>query len=182
ICVGMNIPLYYFVDDNFLLLTRFPEFAGHTFGKASAALEPFKGILCGSATLARAFGACRLHPNIMEMWLVFDVVKFEKNRQVPIEKRSVVDLRLGFVGGDFRRKNLSEKILPALDHICDDTTLELCCGFELERGNERYAVRKVDADLAFDEFLVRWRVLALDVILHHQGDTENIDSNNAQTH
>jgi glycosyltransferase involved in cell wall biosynthesis len=176
ICKLMKVPLYYLIDDNFILLrSEMTQFASYTNQNVSAALKDFAGVLCTSRPLAEYFRDFRLHPSVEQINPVFDSTKVKKLKRLTTPATSP-NLRIGFVGGDFREKNLNEHFIPALCTVSSDVPATLFSRSKPQNvDNLPFDVAIVPFTASFDEFLTNWRALGLDVLVHSRGHTNNID-------
>lgn len=175
-CQLMDIPRYYLIDDNFLVLrTELPEFAAYTQENATEALADFAGVICTSGAVAEYLRSLRVHRAIVTINSVFDQAKVGKLDRIP-RVASGPGLRVGFVGADFRLQSLGRDVLPALTHIRTDAPVEFVVRATTDRRLKLPADTKIlPFSASFDDFLVRWRAVGLDILVHPHGDTANID-------
>jgi glycosyltransferase involved in cell wall biosynthesis len=174
-CEWMNIPLYYLVDDNFIVIgDEFPEYQAYTVETVAEVLRGFAGVLCASPALSDYFRDRRLHSSIDQVGAVFDAAKFAKVRRLrpaPTENA----LRVGFVGGLFRLRSLNVDVVPALARSCVDGPIELLSRTAPDDADTLpFEVKIIPFEMSFDAFLLRWRLTGIDVIAHPRGVTRNL--------
>jgi len=176
LCRWMDVPLYYLIDDNLIVLgADDPELAGYTREAVTEALADFAGILCTSASLAEYFESLHVRPPVHEIGPVFDAVKLVKIRRLRGEPGGSA-LRVGFIGGPFRRRNLEEQIVPALAAVARDAPVTFFSPSPpANAGGPPFPVTTVAFSPHFDDFLTTWGALGLGVVVHARGDTANIE-------
>ena len=174
LCRGMDVPLYYLIDDNLIVLgADDPELAGYTREAVTEALADFAGILCTSASLAEYFESLHVRPPVHQIGPVFDAVKLVKIRRLRGEPEESA-LRVGFIGGPFRRRNLEEQIVPALAAVARDAPVTFFSPSPpANAGGPPFPVTTVAFSPHFDDFLTTWGPLGLGVVVHARGDTAN---------
>src|SRR5579884_4083136 len=84
-CHLARIPLYYFIDDNFIVLAHdHPEYSAYTLRNLSSVLKKFEEVFCGSSLLAEYFDIFKIHPRVSTLQLCHDDFKLQKlNRLAP---------------------------------------------------------------------------------------------------
>jgi glycosyltransferase involved in cell wall biosynthesis len=173
VCHLMKIPLYYLIDDNFIVLRdEVPELAAYTMDSVRAALAGFAAVICTSAALVEWFRRFHLHPTIMQFSASFDAQRFAKMQSVPRQRSD--EIRVGFVGGLFRRRNLDEDVLPALASLHNDSPVAFFSHTPPEGPQpSSFATTVVARTGSYDAFLMRWRAAGLDLLVHPRGETKN---------
>jgi hypothetical protein len=176
LCQSMKIPLYYLIDDNLILLGReLPEFGAYTRENVTSALEDFAGVLCTSEALAEYVRALDPAPAIDEIGPVFDVTKLAKIRRLRADAHGPA-LRVGFVGGEFRRRDLDERVVPALAAVAAVTPVALFSRLPPANAERLpFTLTVIPFTEFFDDFLTAWGSVGLDVLVHPRGETCNID-------
>ena len=169
LCQWMEVPLYYLIDDNLILLSaEDPGLGAYTRERVTEALADFAGILCTSPSLAEYFRSLHLRPPVDEIGPVFDAVKLAKIRRLPARPAEPA-LRVGFIGGSFRRRNLEEQVMPALAAVARDIPVAF---FGPSSPADAEGLPFIPF---FDEFLTTWGSLGLDVVVHARGETGNLE-------
>jgi hypothetical protein len=174
-CTSMQVPLYYLIDDNFIVLREeVPKLARYTEERIARALEHFAGVLCTSAALADYFRALAPRADVQTIGPVFDATKLAKMRKLAAAPGRA--LRVGFIGGEFRHRSLEADVLPALAALSTDLAVEVFSRGPLPDADRwPFETTAVPFIHSFDGFLTSWRPLGIDVLVHPRGDTVNID-------
>jgi glycosyltransferase involved in cell wall biosynthesis len=179
LCRSAGIDLYYLADDSSILLAREgPEFSQHSADRVRSVLRLFKAVLATSSKLAEHYKANNLHPNVQSFGPILDRATLGKMRRI-VPQPHPDKLRVGFVGGKFRQKDLQSSVYPALHRVSQHVAVEL-----FARSGERSALsappppvswHKVPFSPSYDNFLQTWRALGIDALVHPRGATLNID-------
>jgi glycosyltransferase involved in cell wall biosynthesis len=178
-CLMARIDLYYLADDNFIELAREDRsFARYKIENMRRALRRFKAVLATSPSLADYYTAENLHGDVRPFGPVFDRIAFEKYRRIPQELHSS-SLRIGFIGGDFRRADLECNIYPALEAVAKQGAVELFARKSPKpkawtRPRPPVTFRDVPPIYLYDDFAERWRRPGIDILVHPKGASSNI--------
>lgn len=109
---ALGVPLYYFLDDNFMVLRDEPgpwsRFVGrYSIGNVRRRLRAFSGVLLSTPTLMDYFRAERLHAELS----LFPPIEWQYTLPDTPPSR---ELRLAFFGGQHLHAMFSECLLPAI--------------------------------------------------------------------
>jgi glycosyltransferase involved in cell wall biosynthesis len=176
-CRRMAIPIYYFIDDNFMVIGEegWEPWRAFTRDRVAEALTGFAAVLCTSSPLAEYYRALPLDVPVEEIRPVFDAATFARRRRVA--DRATHTLRVGFIGGPHRGRNLNEQVIPALATVARDVPLEFftrALPGTADAGGMPFTITAIP-HAPFDEFLARWNEIGLDVLVHARADTRNTD-------
>lgn len=128
ICLELNIPLFYYIDDNFIVLKdemkkskdigivkEFAKLTNYSY------LQRFQGIFLSSCELKTFFEEKKLHENLY--LLEPGLGNIEDNASIE-EKDQLV---IAFMGGSFRAQLFLEVVVPALMRLRKKTKIKLLC-------------------------------------------------------
>jgi len=112
---ALRVPLYYFLDDNFMVLreelgSAAPYLAPYSVDRVRQALQRFAGVLLASPPLVDYFAAERLHGNLM-------LFPPTATPPLPRSAESGELMRLAFFGGQHLRQAFVEIVLPAVRRL-----------------------------------------------------------------
>lgn len=121
---ALGIPLYYFVDDNFILLREQPGPWSPYVGRYSAAsvrrqLRHFQGVLLSSQTLIDYFKSEQLHRELM----LFPPVEWREQLPKPPDRSAAVTV--AFFGGRHLHDVFRSGILPAVRRLAAERPVTL---------------------------------------------------------
>ena len=122
-CKKLNIPYYYFTDDNFreIVVDHCEDYGSMEVAKKTNKkyLSQFEGILVTTPALQNYFLKNKLHKNVILLPAVW--------RKPCKECEEEKTLTIAFMGGPFREGMLKSCVLPALYHIAKKQPLRLIC-------------------------------------------------------
>jgi hypothetical protein len=167
-CRRIGVPIYYLVDANFILLRHeVPDCAPYTKAAVTSALADFSGVICTSRILADYYQFNQIHPSVHVIGPVFDPIRLHKQRRLA-PSPSAATLRIGFIGGDFRRHSLHTDVIPALAHLCPTQPLELMSRTAIDHPDDLpFRVTSLPFTDSTDRFLLDYR--GVDVVVHPRG-------------
>jgi glycosyltransferase involved in cell wall biosynthesis len=173
-CTSMGVPLYYLIDDNLVLVGEEDTgWAHYTRDRLVSALADCAGVLCTSRPLAEHFAALGVKLAIDEIGAAFDATRLGKMRRIPVNSPGP-QLRVGFVGDEFRRRSLEDDVLPALAAFSGERPVALFSRVALTHADRwPFEASVIPFTESFDGFLTTWRPVGLDVLVHPRGDTAN---------
>ena len=175
ICKNLEIPHFYCVDDNLIVLSQEYEndLSLYTVERLRGELVSFSGVLVASPNLKDYFNSEGLHDKIHLIKPSFSEKRFEKCRS--IRPQSGEALTVGFLGGDFRAEALEKAVFPALVRLSERRDIRLYCREDMGRNlhNAPFLVKNVPFSDGYEEFLTSWAGLGIDVIVHPQAVTKN---------
>ena len=178
-CLLARIDLYYLADDNFIELAREDRsFARYKAENMRRALRRFKAVLATSSSLADYYTAENLHGDVRLFGPVLDRTALEKYRRIPQGPRSSL-LRVGFIGGDFRRADLESNVYPALEAAARQGVIEVFARRSPKpetwtRPRPPVVFHDVPPVYLYDDFAERWRRAGIDILVHPKGASSNI--------
>src|SRR5262249_16492251 len=180
-CTAMGVPLYFYTDDNFMVLANSdPDYADYRSSAVAECLSRFDGIFLTSPLLAEYFEFFDLGTSIKLLGPTYDFEMREKLGRLEAAPRGS-ELRVGFTGGDFRAKHLIDAVMPALVNVHRHPPIHLVVRSTVGGLDDvPFSMTKMEL-CSFDEFLVRWRELQLDILIHPKGDHANVDYKTANS-
>jgi len=181
LCDDAGIDLYHLADDNPILLAQeHPEYSRYDPSSVRSALQRFKAVLATSPKLADYYKANDLHQNVQMFGPILDRATLRKMRRIVMEPHPN-SLRVGFVGGEFRQKDLQLSVYPALLELSQHIAVELIARDTRDTKNAGLRPpplpvtwHPVPFSLSYDSFLQTWRALGIDALVHPKGATLNI--------
>ncbi|EKS38283.1 glycosyltransferase family 2 protein [Afipia broomeae] len=115
----MRVPLYYFLDDNFVELASVESYQSSedfSLNGLRTKLERFAGVLLSSKELLEYFEANLIHPNLS----FFPVSYARSPKSARFTISNSFDLTVASIGGKHRQRGLQECVLPALQRLASD--------------------------------------------------------------
>ena len=112
---ALEIPCYYFLDDNFTLLQLKKEAIldeDHSVEALKRKLKNFAGALISTPELLDFFKKSMIHPNLIHLPLCFS--NLEPVVEPPSAPGPNAPITIAFVGGKHRRAGLKRIVLPAI--------------------------------------------------------------------
>src|SRR5262249_51870456 len=127
---------------------------------------------------ANYFRSKNLHHDIRLFGPIFDSILMEKLRRIEPERRPE-SLRVGFLGGDFRRADLEANIYPILHSVAKQTPVELIVrkSANAEVWSDPpapIAFRTISPVYLYADFIERWRRFGINIIVHPKGVSRNM--------
>lgn len=123
-CRLLGVPLFYFADDNFMVLREQPGpwslfVERYSVANVRARLRGFAGVLLSSASLIEYFERERLHSTL----ILFPPVGWPKPLSRPASRPST--LGVGFFGGMHLHSTFREVVMPAIERLAATRPLRL---------------------------------------------------------
>ena len=120
-----SVPLYYYVDDNFIELAKEFGEVGDIVKIAELTtadnLSKYEGIIASTSALADYFLDNKIHDNVLVMEPVFkDKADYKK-------MNASKSLTVAYMGGHHRLDALKAYVVPALERISKSTGVTFCC-------------------------------------------------------
>lgn len=171
----IKVPLYYYLDDNFMLLSKeVPGLKQYAVEDIREELVPFHGVLVASQALADFFIENNIHPKVYvfppgippRLWL--------DNSQIPEKPKG--SKRIGFIGGPHRHKAFTDVVLPAIAKFAKDYPVELVICGNLEISPDKHPSLNVfhfPFDISYRLALGRMQSACIDILIHAGGGTVN---------
>jgi glycosyltransferase involved in cell wall biosynthesis len=165
-----NLPVYYFIDDNFLELSSDNISKGshiiEYFASLTTAenLKEFNGIILSSASLMSYYNIHRLHQNLILLKPVIN----EDSITTPQNDKGHVSL--AFLGGSFRVSVLIEFVLPALVKISKLLPIKLFSpdlSIDLNKyENCNFSIITIPRELNLELVLRKYMEKDIDILIH----------------
>jgi hypothetical protein len=171
----LGIPLYYFVDDNFMLIREEPDIYGtlcqdYALDRVKAALDGFSGVLLATPALIDYFKTHRLS----DRPTLYPPVAGPPLDAVP--DRSGRPLTIAFFGGSHRREPFLRYVYPAIRRLAMDRDVALvAAGIEPDLVQEtgRLKVVRVPYNPSYADALQQVAAHGVDILVHPSGVTRN---------
>ncbi len=157
---ALEIPCYYFADDNFTLLQSKEESAlgeDYSLDALKRKLKNFTGVFLSASALREYFEKHRIHQNLLLLPPCFaDMEPVVNPPPAPVQERP---LTLAFIGGRHRRLRLRSCVLPAIEALTNKgATIHLVLGGadeELSRDMERFRSQRLK--ISCEPFEIDWK-------------------------
>ena len=171
-CNKLKIPVYYFVDDNFIELAK-EHSENIDFIRVSKAtnrtvLRKYNAVIVSTPRLKKYFEDNLLHNNVLLMETFIDTSNVEGYHQNLNEE----ELRIGFLGGSWRYESFLQYVFPAIKRMAKDTKMVVCMPINYDDTSEKKNYEDLISDNLFIEFIEK--TMSLDVILQ-RAKKKNID-------
>jgi hypothetical protein len=176
----VEIPCYYFLDDNFMLVggnaraARDRELGHYTDDEVRRRLRPFAGVLLSSCRLIDYFREKELHPNLVYYPPIAGPTAWRETPPAPPKPAGV--MRIAFFGGSHRLPALREQVLPAIAGIAREHPLELFAA-GVKQGSlpafGNLAVTYFPFENSYDIALARMAACEIDFLVHPGSHTRN---------
>jgi len=174
----LQIPCYYFLDDNFLVLggraSPYPELRGYTDDALRARLRGFAGVLLSSRRLIDYFREKALHANLFYYPPIAGKPAWKES--LPASPKPAGTTRIGFFGGSHRLPAFLEQVLPAVARLAQQRPVELfAAGVERDWLPPAPNLNIVcfPFELSYDIALARLAACDIDLLVHPNSDTRN---------
>jgi hypothetical protein len=170
ICAGwLNVPRYYFVDDNFIVLRDDAGvadarwFKDYSIDRVRQALKGFAGVLLATPSLVDYFREHRLHDRTM----LFPPVAQSSLREDTPQTGGAVTV--GFFGGLHRRAPFLEFVYPAIRRLAQERAIRLVVAGIDRRDLTRAAglpIEVLEYNPSYLEGLRAMSAYGIDVLAH----------------
>lgn len=164
---ALGVPLYYFVDDNFILLREQPGPWSPYVGRYSAAsvrrrLRHFQGVLLSSQTLIDYFTSEKLHRELM----LFPPIEWRE--QLPRHAGRPAGVTVAFFGGRHLHDLFRRCILPAVRRLAADRPVTVIAAgvSEAIAPSPGLTVVGQPYDASYDRGLRQLAAAGVDVFVH----------------
>ena len=171
----LSIPLYYFVDDNFVEISsenNDPVAKAIANSYTEEFFAPFKAIIVTTEHLRRFFEERKLHKRVLVLPPVWKEPKEKKEKSHP--------LTIGYMGGSFRDDIIESCILPALKAISKDYPLRFV--YPVSQKTKEQAKDGLSDGLEFIPFertinyefaINTYDQIGIDIFIHCGGNNKN---------
>jgi glycosyltransferase involved in cell wall biosynthesis len=171
----INVPLYFYLDDNFMLLRKeIPGLEMYSIERIRKEIASFRGVLVTSQALADFFIENNIHPRVHIFPPSIPPKTWLDNSQIP--EKSKGSTRLGFMGGPHRHVMFTEVVLPAIVRLAKDHPVELVIGGNLEIPLDQHPnldIFQFPFDISYRLALGRMQSAGIDILVHAGSITEN---------
>lgn len=168
----LKIPMYYFTDDNFVVLSgEIPEMKEYTIENLRGWLQDFSGVLVSTPSLAEYFLREKIHsrvhifPPVLPDRTWFDV------SASPSKPAGV--FRIGIISGAHRYKHFLDYVQPALKRLAQEYRIEIVVVGELPLSSQEYPVYRYPTSQSHKLTLGRLMTSAVDILIHPASYTNN---------
>lgn len=172
----INIPMYYFIDDNFIELRKEDKtkYTWYTLDNVKQTLTAMSGVLVSTETLKQYFLKHKIHkrvflyPPVLDPHLLNNLKSFKQ----PIKQ----SLAIAIVGGFFRQSSAIHYLIPALNKLNKQIPVILYArkGFLPENVKKDFHYHEMEVRQNFYQYIHHLNILNIDIIVHPAGDTCNI--------
>lgn len=173
---AMGTRCFWFTDDDFLAFGR-QNYRERYYSEEHLGvfLSQIEGVVVSTPALGRVMAPFARRvitwPNV-----------FDRSLAAEGTVRDEGVLRVGAVGGEFRRRSLEESVIPALAGLRSTPALELFVREELLAGRPTPAgVTLLPFEPSLRQFVRRWQALGLHALVHPTGAAENMGTKSPGT-
>lgn len=179
ICKELNIPCYFYIDDNYLELQE--DYRKNADIKQLAStirhniLKKYEGIFLSTKPLLDYFKEKKLHDNLILLEPVIDHKNIFRRNKSYNEKKVII----AFMGGGFRAKVFQTIVLPALEMLSKISKIVLYC----PQGaitttipqfiNANLRIEEIPKTISLDLALFRYGEKKPDILIHCGPDIKN---------
>jgi hypothetical protein len=174
----LQVPCYYFLDDNFMLLGglggEFSFLRGYTDDALRERLRGFAGVLLSTRRLIEYFRQRRLHPNLLYYPPIARKPAWKDAPPAP--PKAAGALRIAFFGGEHRVPAFRELVFPAIAEIARQRPVELFAAGMDEAplpAAEGLKTVCVPRQPSYDIALARMAACEIDLLVHPNSGTPN---------
>ena len=167
------IPCYYFIDDNFIVLSEegnadVRNAGNYTIENVRQALHAFDGVLCATDSLHAYFVNHRLHQHVV---LYPPVAQASE----PPRRHSRERLHVGFFGGAHRREPFMRLVLPAIEQLAERRPITLfAAGVDIpDRAANGLEIVLLPYDRRYSAAIDAMARHEIDILVHPTSVTDN---------
>lgn len=164
----INVPLYYYLDDNFILLSKeIPELEKYIIENIKKELVSFSGVLVTSQALADFFVENEIHSRVHVFPPIIPPKVWMDNSKIP--EKSKGSTRIGFMGGLHRHKIFTDIVLPAITKLAKNHPIELVIGGDLDIPSNKHPnldIFKFPFDISYRLALGRIQNAGIDILVN----------------
>lgn len=168
-----SIPCYYFIDDNFIVLSGegnpdVRNAGSYTTDNVRRALREFDGVLCATDSLRAYFLEHRLHQNVV----LYPPVALPSEEP---PRRSRDRLHVGFFGGAHRREPFIRLVLPAIERLAALRPITLfAAGVDIpHRAGSGLEIVLLPYDRRYSAAIAAMANNQIDILVHPTSITDN---------
>lgn len=175
VCRALDIPLYYMLDDNFILLgAERRDLGWYTRDNMQQRLSHFNGMITTSTPLAEFMTTSCVHDNII-IWRPTYDRHLAPQMNAPTETSSSDKVTIGFFGGYFRQQSFLDQVVPVLLDINRRRPVQVVARGDSPIIVPGLNVKTLPLQHFFRSFVQTWRGAGCNLIIHPPGATSNID-------
>lgn len=168
----LNIPMYYYVDDNFVILNdEIDELKGYTSENLRTWLQDFSGVLVSTPALAEYFLQEKIHQKIYAFPPVLPERAWFDYSAIPPKPAGT--FRIGVICGSHRYRHFLDYIQPALKRLAQKYQLEIVIVGDLLSHNREFTVYRYPIDHSYKLTLGRLMTSEIDALVHPASFTDN---------
>lgn len=179
ICKRLQIPCYYYLDDNFITLAK--DFSDNYEIQKLAAyltavnLQDFSAVFVSTQTLKNYFYKTKLHDHV---YLLDPVMEYEEELKCKEWQLAEGPLVCAYMGAAFRDSTLTRTVLPALIMLSKRWPIRLICPDRV-KFDKRYAnfpnfeIIQIPFSLSLGQALQRYKAFRPAYLLHCGPDIQN---------
>ena len=188
VCDKMGIPYYYYIDDNFIMLSEDINEQNIILNKNEAkaikkmSVETkkikdydFKKVFCSTKTLKTFFLENNLHADVEVLNPVID------KDNIDIHEYSNESISIAFMGGSFRNDVLKEIVLPAIIKLAKEIKVNFYYPKNKEEDNFEKICKKnpqinfvsVEKTFSLPKLLKRFSRYNIDILVHCGSEMKN---------
>jgi len=168
----LKIPMYYYVDDNFVALNdEIAELKEYTSGNLRACLQGFSGVLVSTPALAEYFLQEKIHQDVYVFPPVLPKRAWRDYPSIPSKPTGA--FRIGVMSGPHRYQHFLDVIQPALERLAKEYRIEIVIVGDLPVNAKNLTVYKFPIDYSYTLTLGRLMTSEIDVLVHPASFTDN---------
>lgn len=164
----MKIPIYYFIDDNFIeLSSTYPELRHYTVENVRNWLIDYDGVFVSTEELKEYFLENKLHEKVF----VFPPVLGKRIREKDFRVSNDGMVNIAFMGGKFRAQSFIDNVWPAILEISKEKRINLYCPDDPELRvindkSKNIRLTAIPRSLSLDQTLIKYGKWDIDILVH----------------
>ncbi len=168
----LKIPMYYYVDDNFVVLSEEIEaLREYTLENVQTWLQGFSGVLVSTAALAEYFLEQKIHYKVEVFPPVLPDCSWFDYPIIPPKPGGV--FRIGLLAGNHRCQHFLNTVQPALERLAQEYQIEMVVIGNLPLHMKDLTVYRYPFDFSYKLTLGRMKTSEIDILLHPASFTQN---------
>lgn len=171
----LNIPVYYFIDDNFIELASSHEgLSLYTKENFKKWLKEYDGVLASTEELGSYFMRNELHDNVLYYPPIIGYMYFSCKQEIC----PTGEVNVAFIGGEFRVSSLVYTVWPAIIRIAKVKRVNFFCpDYEELRNmiseNDNVTINYIPYTTSLDQMLIRYGSHHIHMVVHAGPVIEN---------
>lgn len=168
----LKIPMYYYVDDNFVVLNEeIDVLKEYTSENLQTLLQGFSGVLASTPALAKYFLQEKIHHKVEVFPPVLPDSSWFDYPALSPKPEGV--FRIGVIGGNHRYQHFLDTIQPALERLAREYRIEMVVIGDLPFHSKDFTVYRFPFDFSYKLTLGRLIASEIDVLVHPASFTKN---------